>query len=404
MTVTVLHGDCRDVLATLPSESVHCCITSPPYWGLRSYLPNSHKNKHREIGSERTIYEWVDTMVEVFDQVRRVLRKDGTLWLNLGDSYAGSRCGGPTGASKLRGGLESQEQSKIAKRAMTQSARRDRVQIPRSDIRIANIKPKDLVGQPWMVAFALREAGWWLRQEIIWHKLNPMPESNKDRFTKAHEQVFLFSKSKRYYFDHEAIKEPASERTHARISQSGGTDWVSNWARGDMDHSAAGLHAQRNHNGHQKGAPPKAAHAVGGNDGAYADGKSGRMGRAPGWRAKVAEPDSGIAGNKSMEAAISGEVLHMRAKRDVWSLTTEPFPGAHFATFPTELVVTPVVAGCPVGGKVLDPFAGSGTVGLVCDRLQRDAILIDLDERNIPMATNRVRDDAPLFADVNTPT
>ena len=178
MSVKMLHGDCRDVLKTLPDASVHCCITSPPYWGLRSYLPATHPDKPREIGSEPTVDEWVRVMVDVFREVRRVLRDDGTLFLNLGDSYAsGGRATRDPGRSALH-----PAQCKGMPRATDPEG----------------IKPKDLIGQPWRVAFALQNDGWWLRQELIWAKKNPMPESVRDRFTKAHEHVFLLSKSARF--------------------------------------------------------------------------------------------------------------------------------------------------------------------------------------------------------------
>ena len=214
MTVQILRGDCRQLLKTLPDDSVHCCVTSPPYWGLRSYLPDGHPEKCLEIGSEPTLEAWVQTMVEVFREVRRVLRPDGTLWLNLGDAYAGSRCGGSGWPGSTLNGAQT-DHARQAKH-FTKSARRDDALIPRSDRAVTGLKPKDMMGQPWRVAFALQADGWWLRQEIIWHKPNPMPESTRDRCTKAHEHVFLLSKSERYFYDFDAMQEPVTGGANAR--------------------------------------------------------------------------------------------------------------------------------------------------------------------------------------------
>ena len=449
MSVRILHGDCRQVLKTLPDDSVHCCVTSPPYWGLRSYLPEGHADKHLEIGSEPTLQEWVDTMVEVFREVRRVLRPDGTLWLNLGDAYAGSGRGGNGDAITGTGNDES-------KRPMTVSARRDNHVIPRSDVRVGGLKPKDMMGQPWRVAFALQADGWWLRQEIIWHKPNPMPESTRDRCTKAHEHVFLLSKSERYWYGFDAMQEPVNGGARAKYKTPDGWD----------TRTGAGGHGAFHAEGREKGkVTPKAALATSGNDGAYEDGKSERMGRGAGWRTN---------NNASFDAAM--EVMSdTRNPRSVWTIPTHPFKGAHFATFPPALAERCITAGtssigaCPHCGAqwspvseaahsashdgttdtkyeskstagrlaqlrqaaresgeeyssrrvvtgsapscdcadnvpvpcvVLDPFGGSGTVGLVADRQHKNAILIDLDERNVPMATERITGDSPLFAEV----
>lgn len=400
MTVRILHGDCRDVLKTLPDQSVHCCATSPPYWGLRSYLPAEHPEKHLEIGSEPTLAEWVQTMVEVFREVRRVLRDDGTLWLNLGDAYAGSRCGSDVGSS-LQGSRHSRNEAKKAKelmRKMTKSARRDDLPIPRSDVAVPGLKPKDIMGQPWRVAFALQDDGWWLRQEIIWHKPNPMPESARDRCTKAHEHIFLLSKSERYFYDFEAMQEPVSGNAHSR-----GPSTPTGLDTGEGNHrQKAGRYRgngvgfghgfDENPKPRVVGVNPKAALATSGSDGGYVEGKSERMGRGPGWRNKQ---------NESFSEAISGNLAETRNPRSVWTIPTYGFKGAHFATFPPELAARCITAGCPVGGTVLDPFGGSGTVGLAADRQHKNAVLIDLDERNIPMATQRIEGDAPLFAEVS---
>jgi DNA modification methylase len=407
MTVRILTGDVRQVLATVPDESVHCCITSPPYWGLRSYLPAGHPQKHLEIGSEPTVEQWVQTMVQVLREVRRVLRKDGTLWLNLGDSYAGSRRGGYSTPSKTLNG-------KQAMHSMVPSGRRDNHSVPRSDLHMPGHKPKDLVGQPWLLAFALRADGWWLRQEIIWDKNNAMPEAVKDRCTTAHEHIFLLSKSAKYYYDWKAIAEPVTGTAKPR---GGGVNpkakkTPSGWDTGpgshrhmtgrysgngvgfghgfDRDADGNTLRADRPA-GHRVTDSPKAALATSGNDGKYADGADTRMGRGAGWRERKQ--------NESFSAAVTDTVEH-RNKRSVWRFPTAPFRGAHFATFPPGLVEPCLLAGCPAGGTVLDPFGGSGTVGLVADRYHRNAILIDLDERNAPMAAERITSPSPLLAQV----
>lgn len=315
----ILTGDCRDILPTLPADSVHCCVTSPPYFGLRSYLRADHPDKAKEIGSEHTPEEFVATLVAVFREVRRLLRDDGTLWLNLGDSYANdSKWGGSSGgkhASALHGSTG----------------------VGRTKVR-TGLKSKDLIGIPWMVAFALRADGWYLRQDIIWSKPNPMPESVRDRCTKAHEYIFLLSKGPRYYFDAEAMSEPA-------------------------------IHA---------GTIVKSK-------GKYNDGN-----------------DKAI---KGYETHVVGErlVKATRNRRSVWTVTTKPFKGAHFATFPAALAEPCILAGSPPGGVVLDPFFGSGTTGQVAQRLGREWIGIDLNDEYVPLQEARAMREQPGLA-LGTPT
>lgn len=399
MTVRILHGDCREVLRSLPDESVHCCVTSPPYWGLRSYLPDGHPLKPLEIGSEPTLQEWVETMVQVFREVRRVLRPDGTLWLNLGDAYAGSgRGGNPAGAPSGLAGKQTDHA-----RAAKQVSDHQRLHCPtvQGAREPDGLKPKDLMGQPWRVAFALQDDGWWLRQEIIWHKPNPMPESARDRCTKAHEHIFLLSKSERYFYDFEAMQEPVSGTANPRgpITPAGWDTGPGSHRRGAGRYPGNGVGfghgSDKEARGRARvvtGVNPKAALAVTGNDGGYAEGKSERMGRGPGWRVKQ---------NESFSEAISQGVVDTRNPRSVWTIPTHAFRGAHFATFPPELASRCITAGCPVGGTVLDPFGGSGTVGLAADRQHKHAVLIDLDERNLPMANERIAGEAPLFAEVH---
>ena len=284
-------GDCRDVLKTLDEGSIHTCVTSPPYWGLRDY---GHDG---QIGLEKTPEAYVESMVEVFREVRRVLRDDGTLWLNLGDCYA-------TGAGKVGSCPGGGKQGSSWQGATTSPNR----------LPIEGLKPKDLVGIPWRVAFALQADGWFLRSDIIWSKPNPMPESVTDRPTKAHEYVFLLSKSARYYYDHEAIREPHSGQAAGNQERTFG-DRV-NRPQGDgADH----------------------------------------IGRGVPWKPS----EDG------------------RNKRSVWTVTVRPYSGAHFATYPPELIKPCIMAGAPAGGLVLDPFFGSGTTGRVAEDLGRRWIGIE---------------------------
>lgn len=304
--IKILQGDCRKILKTLPDASVHCCVTSPPYFGLRAYLPGNHSLKQFEIGTEETPQAYVDTMVSVFREVRRVLRDDGTLWLNLGDSYNNGGVGGG------RGTLDG-------------ASNRDRQGKERATLRIPTLKPKDLIGIPWRVAFALQADGWYLRQDIIWHKPNTIPESVKDRCTKAHEYIFLLSKSARYYFDSNAISEKC-------VTEPG----TINRSRGKYN-AALGDGKERF------------------SSGARTYGKDGT-----------------------------------RNKRSVWMVETAPHKGgAHFAMYPRKLIQPCVMAGCPGGGTVLDPFGGSGTTGAVASACGRDAILIELNPEYVKLGHKR---------------
>jgi DNA modification methylase len=303
----IICGDCLAVLKTMPDESVQCCVTSPPYWGLRDYGVDG------QLGLEKTPEEYVAKMVEVFREVRRVLRNDGTLWLNLGDSYCMTTKGsGGLNSTTIGGGA--------GQGTNAGSLHKDRKwQIP------DGLKQKDLVGIPWRVAFALQSDGWYLRQDIIWHKPNPMPESVTDRCTKAHEYVFLLAKSQKYYYDAEAIKEKASVGCRD-------TDFmpVSN-----KDKSATAATA------------------------ASMNGRTGRF-------------------------------LDTRNRRSVWTVSTKPFKGSHFATFPPDLIEPMIKAGCPIGGTVLDPFSGAGTTGMVSKSLGRDFVGIELNQDYVAMAEKRI--------------
>ena len=318
--IDIRKGDCRELLREMPAGSVRCCVTSPPYWGLRDY---GHAG---QLGLERTPEEYVARMVEVFREVRRVLADDGTLWCNLGDSYSAT--------TKGSGG----QNSTTIGNGRGQSTNAGSFHAERSWSIPPGLKPKDLIGIPWRVAFALQADGWYLRSEIIWAKPNPMPESVTDRPTKAHEQVFLLAKSQRYYYDAEAIKT------------------VSNRA-GEISGTGA---------------------------------KSLSRGSAKG--ANV---------NPSGNAKPGGFVVSPEKsnRRTVWTVPTQPFSGAHFAVMPEALVEPCVLAGSARGDLVLDPFAGSGTVGVVALRHGRRFIGCELNAEYARMAQRRIS--GPLFADVN---
>ena len=355
----IILGDCLETLKSLPDESVQCCITSPPYYGLRDYgtgtwvggdpnCPHYRTSKYSEntctvhkamaeqgepvgdaiyktvcpicgavredkqIGLEETPEQYVEKLVEVFREVRRVLKDDGTLWLNLGDSYAGSGKGAaeyPENAKKYKQGTN---RGMVGATATTK--------IPKQ---YEGIKPKDLVGIPWMVAFALRADGWWLRQDIIWHKLNPMPESVRDRCTKSHEYIFLLSKSNKYYFDYMAIQEATTTF-----------------------------------------------------DTVIRDRETTKLNNTPG---------------RSHMGGLTHNDYEFRNKRDVWSMTTNPFHGAHFATYPEELVIPCVLAGTDEGDTVLDPFNGAATTGVVALKHGRKYIGCELNQEYIDISENRIK-------------
>ena len=353
--IQILQGDCIESLKKLEDQSVNTCITSPPYWGLRDYgtaeweggdpdcdhvaNPNATKkmgneefNKNRpsrestktkgyyekecpkcgaikkdsQLGMEDTPEEFVDNLVVVFQEVKRVLRDDGTGWLNLGDSYAGNNS---RASNNGRAGYGTEREGVFTKTGI-------------------GLKTKDLVGIPWRVALALQQDGCYLRQDIIWHKPNPMPESVKDRCTKAHEYIFLLSKSPKYYFDNEAIKEDSVSIIKKRTRKTG-------------------------------------------------TGVDSNIG------------NKGSAGNNGK-----------RNKRSVWTVATKPFKGAHFATFPMDLIEPCVLAGCSENGTVLDPFAGSGTTGIVAQNNGRNSVLLELNEEYIEIAKERINKQAGMFVEL----
>jgi DNA modification methylase len=332
--------NCLDGLKELPSESVNCCITSPPYYGLRDY---GHDD---QIGCESSPEEYLERITNVFREVRRVLRKDGTLWLNLGDSYNGSGKGiGDT---------------TISKQTTNKGSRNGE----RTSTKIHGLKPKDLIGIPWMVAFALRAEGWYLRQDIIWNKPNPMPESVRDRCTKSHEYIFLLSKSQTYYFDQEAILEKLSDASISRLSQAG------------INEQAGSARVPGKTNGNMK--------AV----------KRGNIAGDMSERG-IGRTTEGL-GLKSIDEKLRAD--GKRNKRSVWTVTTRPFSDAHFATFPERLIVDMIKAGCPEGGIVLDPFSGAGTTALVARKLHRNFIAFELNDEYIKIAESRLRKELGMFA------
>jgi DNA modification methylase len=325
-------------MKTLPDGCVHTCITSPPYFGLRNYNGGTD-----EIGREQSPEDFVEKMVEVFREVKRILRDDGTLWLNLGDSYASNGC-------YINSWLE-KDHNKGKKHLHTKN--HDRYE-DRKAFRggAYNIKVKDLIGIPWRVAFALQADGWYLRQDIIWNKPNPMPESVEDRCTKAHEYIFLLSKKPHYYYDHEAVKEPLAESSVGRaerkqklIDRTGvGTLGKQIKDGVNTDHGYAGLALGRN-----------------GKTGYSEDGK--------------------------------------RNKRSLWTVTTRGYKGAHFAVYPEDLITPCVLAGCPVGGTVLDPFTGSGTTAVVSLKNGRDFIGCELNPEYVQIAEARIKEAVPQTLD-----
>jgi DNA modification methylase len=349
----IIQGDCIERMKQLADNSVDCCITSPPYFGLRDY---GHEG---QIGLEETPDQYVSKMVEVFEQVRRVLKKEGTLWLNLGDSYSGS-WGNYGGENRGNG---SQREIINGSKANQKAYEGKGDWKPPTANKVAGLKPKDLIGIPWLVAFALRSAGWYLRQDIIWSKPNPMPESVMDRCTKAHEYIFLLSKSAKYYYDHDAIKTVMSDTTVQRLLQGGlalqkGSDRVPGKTNGAMK-------------------------AVGTLRKGYAHRGTGD------------KKFTGHSGNRDAEGNIIGDGF--ANKRSVWTVTTKPFSEAHFATFPEDLIVDCIKAGCPEGGIVLDPFMGAGTTALVARKLNRHYIGFELNPEYIKIAEKRLREELGMF-------
>lgn len=393
--IRILQGDCCDVLGTLADKSVNCVVTSPPYLGLRDYgvppsdwpaieflavpgLPRvSVPAMSCCLGLETDPWAFIGHLVHVFRQIHRVLRDDGTLWLNMGDSYAGNAGGYSETGSR---GKTSMPGLGIGTMAAVLKGRQRR---PPS-----GIKEKDLMGIPWMLAFALRCDGWYLRQDIIWNKPNPMPESVRDRCTKAHEYMFLLSKSPQYYYDRASIAEARVQDEDANGFRGGA------YIGGAIENELMGKRAVVGNK--------RVGTGVGFGHGYDQNPKPRVTSSNRNSFARETKYSAGEHGQKAQHRPDREDIRYdeQRNKRSVWTIATHPFKEAHYATFPPDLVEPCILAGCPAGGVVLDPFGGSGTTGLVADRLQRDAILIELKPENVAMAKRRVTDDAPLFAKV----
>ena len=306
MNWDILQGDAKEVLSDLESESAQTCVTSPPYWGLRDY------GVEGQLGLEDSPEEYTQNLIEIFEEVHRVLTKDGTLWLNLGDCYTS-------------GGRSTYDSDKKD----TKDGRAGDSRPPQP----SNLKEKDLVGIPWRVAFALQEKGWYLRSDIIWRKTNPLPESVKDRPTSSHEHIFLLTKSPKYYYDYKAIKEPVKESSlkRAKRGRSANHKW-SGSPSGQTEHTL----------------------------------------NQPSEETATTSPEG-------------------RNKRDVWDVATKPFPEAHFAVYPPDLIEPCILAGSAEGDTVLDPFAGAGTTGVVALQHSRDFVGVELNPEYIDIATTRIQ-------------
>ena len=339
-TDKIYQGDSLEVLKTFEDNSIDCCVTSPPYYALRDYGVNG------QIGLEETPEKYIERLTEVFMEVHRVLKPNGTLWLNIGDSYWG---GGWRNASF------NEHSGSIQKGSIGTHCGES---MPACKGNAGIYKPKDLIGIPWMLAFSLRNAGWYLRQDIIWYKPNPMPESVKDRCNKAHEYIFLMSKSQKYYFDHEAIQEEATgydgrKDTMMKGSKKYDTQIMPNQSVQSMAKNGHERWKFKSNNCQYDGQRPNSMHL-------------------------------------KREFGMTDEVYPVRNKRDVWSINVKPCKEAHFATYPPKLVSNCILAGCPEGGVVLDPFMGSGTTGIVANKLGRHYVGIELNPEYVEMTERRI--------------
>lgn len=333
-------GDAIELAKTLPDESIDCVVTSPPYYGLRDYGVNG------QIGLEDSPEEYIERLVVLFSEIRRALKKDGTCWVNLGDSYCGTGDKGNYQDPKYKEGRNGQVVAKNKK--------------------LSGYKSKDLIGIPWMFAFAMRADGWYLRQDIIWAKPNPMPESVTDRCTKSHEYIFLFSKKEKYYFDNEAIQEEAVTQLEGSYKFGGNKygkndDTHFNYYSGEewkpRTRWGSGTKKERTHEQNYSQAE----------NGGHRDN----------------------SGGFDSEMSIKDGVV-VRNKRDVWTVNVKPNKEAHFATYPQKLISPCILAGCREGGAVLDPFMGSGTTGIVARKLGRNYIGFELNPEYWKMATRRI--------------
>ena len=400
MTVEILIGDVFDKLATLPSNSIDCCVTSPPYWGLRDY------DVEGQIGLEPTLGEHLDVMVRVFREVRRVLKVQGTCWLNYGDCYAAAPNGKSAAAYKADGSDDRAfrdkpfstvgpvyQPSTSSRGTFASGDRQSRVEGAGRIVAGGYLKPKDLCMIPNRLAIALQDDGWYVCFEIIWYKLNLMLESVYDRLMSAHEKIWLFTKSDDYFYNHEAIREPVTGGTHARKPGPNSRQNVDRVPVSRKIKVPGGWDIERG--------PHGSINRFGRTSATYSEVKG-----------KTAEPGSGIRNNASFDAALDNFTGDTRNARNVWTIAPKPFRDAHFATFPPALAERCIKAGTPltvcgycgavdgcggicesfarVPGRVLDPFGGAGTVGLVAEQLGIDATLIELNPEYAEMARNRI--------------
>jgi len=350
--VSIEIGDCREIMRRWAAEGVKAqtCVTSPPYFGLRDY---GHPG---QIGLEQTPEEYIAAMVEVFRCVRDVLADDGTLWLNIGDSYAGGGGYAPNAPCNQRRAA-GESWGAMNKFRVDQGEARAKA---RPGFVPDGCKPKDLIGIPWMLAFALRADGWYLRQDIIWHKPNPMPESVRDRCTKAHEYIFLMSKSERYYYDAEAIAQPLAETSKARLAQP------------NLANQRGSDRVPGKTNGNMKAVGPR----FGGNKYGDDDREESRTKSGNEWKGGSGEAN----------------------RRSVWTVATRPYKGAHFATYPPALIEPCILAGSRTGDTVLDPFMGSGTTAQVAQDLGRNAIGCELNPEYLGLQRERSAQMGLVFA------
>ncbi|POR68321.1 DNA-methyltransferase [Pseudomonas syringae] len=383
----ILVGDCIDMMRTLPDESVHTCVTSPPYYGLRDYGVDG------QIGLEETPAEFIARLVDVFREVRRVLRADGTIWVNMGDSYAtGGRGGGGSYMAERGDAAWKGKGSATGWRSAP-----------------AGFKHKDLMGMPWRLAFALQDDGWYLRQDIIWHKPNPMPESTRDRCTKAHEYLFLLSKSRRYHYDSDAIREPANLTGKGNANGYRGGAYVNG---STFDNAEGGKRTSSGNTvpnngvgwGHgtdkalrnrQRVTVPTGwdtSTGEGGHGAFHKDGAERK--RRDSFKREDSKREQAIPGqSKGTHRPDRDESTHdtaTRNKRSVWTVATHAFKEAHFATFPPDLIRPCILAGAPRGGVVLDPFGGAGTTSLVSMQEGRRSIICELNPEYAALARARI--------------
>ena len=397
MSVRIIEGDARAVLRSLPDESVDCCITSPPYYGLRSY-----GGGEAEIGREGTVQGFILNLVDVFGEVRRVLRPRGTCFVNIGDCYAGPKKGQMADGSVVGGEKQRTNRGTMENRATRRAdfggISGKQASNPASlhagnAICPPGLKPKDLMLVPARLAIALQDDGWWVRSEIIWAKPNPMPESVKGRPSTAHEHIWMLTKSGQHFYDNDAAQEPVSDATTGRTFGNGNGR---NDAGREYRPKVAGVNGYQRRGREHRDGPSK-------QDGA---GNPTYTGFNKRWREsglhKGHDSNTGFYARWAGREAPSTRRLrnYEDAPLEVWRFSPAQYRDAHFATFPPTLVERCLAAGCPAGGVVLDPFGGAGTTGLVADRLGYDAILAELNPEYAALAVNRIRDASPLTADV----